>query len=570
MFRTQLLKIQHALITTSLRVAELGVRIWTWLRLHLAPVGRLCIKTFPNWSYVPAMLCVPLGLIAVIILPLAISLKWFHYIPILRAHTVLLAAFSMNALPAPAIALLTSCYVGTAVLLACCIVGLLVRKEYALSIIRKGYIATYLLFAVYVWAVFSLTAQIQDSSSIEEVAGLKVDAVVIFFWRYNYLWFAAFVTTFVSFLHVFSWRRCVINLYTGSDKDEPAFGDHFFENWRTHGRHPDLRKSTWGSVWTHVMIIIVIPFLLELIGCVPPYRPPFGGGNPVVQMVRVVKPKKKKKRKNYILRSDSAIYFQIPDLDESKIMEEVEEESQLTYVADPNAVHGNLGDGAAGIPGWQDGFKDGIVRFIRLEYAGPDWDDGMDAQSRADMNFLDKFRKMSGGMKTARHSESHPVRMLKKYPKGQAPPFVYMTGSGAINMGSKDVEILRKFLLEGSMLFADCGSPRWDSSFRSLARQLFPGNSLRVISDDDPIFQIPFTFAHGAPPLWHHGGQNVMGIRVKNRWVVFYHPGDINDAWKTGHSGIEPELAEKAYQTGVNVVYYSFMRYFEATKKYRK
>ena len=51
-----------------------------------------------------------------------------------------------------------------------------------------------------------------------------------------------------------------------------------------------------------------------------------------------------------------------------------------------------MGTGGGNKPGWADGFADGEVRFIRLEYNGPDWDDGMDNTSRADQNFLDCVR----------------------------------------------------------------------------------------------------------------------------------------------------------------------------------
>ena len=318
------------------------------------------------------------------------------------------------------------------------------------------------------------------------------------------------------------------------------------------------------------MVILIIPWLLQLGGCVRPYHPPFGGGKPAVAMVRVVRPKKVKKKK-YIVALDSAIIFHVPSLDESSILEEVDEATLLRYTADATAVHGRLGDGDAATPGWADGFMDGEVRFIRLEYDGDDWDDGMDSLTRADRNFLDRFRELSGGMKVARYSESHPTRLLRKYPKGEAPPFVYITGSGRIGMKDRDVRILRNYLLGGGLLFADAGSPQWDASFRSFCeRRLFPGNPLLVIADDDPIFQLPFTFPNGSPPLWHHGGRKGLGVKYKGRWVVFYHPGDLNDAWKIGNSGIDPELAESAFQLGVNVVYYSFIQYIEATRKYRK
>jgi hypothetical protein len=305
-------------------------------------------------------------------------------------------------------------------------------------------------------------------------------------------------------------------------------------------------------------------------GCVEPYKPPIGGGKAAVQMVKKVVKKKKKKRKRYVLPPDSAIIFRIPDLDDSKIMQQVEEETQVRYVADASAAHGILGDGKGSTPGWADGFKEGMVRFIRMEYSGENWNDGMDAMTRADMNFLEKFREYSGGMKIARHSESHAIHLLKRYPKGLAPPFVFMTGHGRIDVSESDIKVMSEYLKGGGMLFADCGSAEWHRSFMNFAPRLFPGLPFLPIAHDDPIFQIPFTFPNGAPPLWHHGGTRAMGIKYKNRWVVFYHPGDMNDAWKTGHSGLEPGLAEASFQMGVNIVYYSFLNYIRETRKYRK
>ena len=193
----------------------------------------------------------------------------------------------------------------------------------------------------------------------------------------------------------------------------------------------------------------------------------------------------------------------------------------------------------------------------------------MDAVSRADMNFLDAFKKLTD-FNVAGQSESHSISLLTRYPKGMAPPFVYMTGSGDINVSQRDVAVLQEYLMGGGMLFADCGSPRWDPNFRSLAKRIFPGEPLTAISDDDPIFQFPFPFLNGAPPLWHHGGTRAQGVKYKGRWAIFYHPGDVNDAWKTGRSGMDAKLAEGAIEIGVNIVYYSFTHYLELTRKYRK
>ena len=65
-----------------------------------------------------------------------------------------------------------------------------------------------------------------------------------------------------------------------------------------------------------------------------------------------------------------------------------------------------------------------------------------------------------------------------------------------------------------------------------------------------------------APPFWHHDGTRAKGIRIGERLAVFYHPGDINDAWKDGHSGASEEVAEQAYRLGINVMFYAFNAYY--------
>lgn len=522
-----------------------------------------------RWAaWLPTGINLPLGIFGILSSLLAVKVYAYYYGVIQIDYPELSALFSPAALPPSLFFLVVVCALAGLAFMAAFIVGMLVRSPLALRALRGGYMTAYVWLTLYAYAVFTVTGLIEDSD-VKMLAGMPIDAVKIFYLRCQFLWLPVCLAAAAMVLHILSLKRAVSNVYTGATETGPASGDNIIENVRTHGRDPAYRKSTFSSLWTHLMILVIIPILLRMVGCVDPYRPPFGGGEPVVTQVKVVQ-REQIKQKQMILSPNSAIIFRAPELDDSKLMEEMEYDSKLTYEADPNAAHGRLGDGKAKTAGWQDGFRDGIMRFIRMEYSCQGWDDGMDSRTRADMNFLDQFREISGGMKTARHSESHPIRHLARYPKGQAPPFVFMTGSGPFNISSSDARIMREFLMEGSLLFADCGGVRWHSSFMQFARQLFPGNPLVVIPDDDPIFQIPFAFPNGAPPFWHHGGKKAMGIKVKNRWVVFYHPGDVHDAWKTGHSGMDPGLARRAYQLGVNIVYYSMMRYFDATREYRK
>jgi Ca-activated chloride channel family protein len=269
--------------------------------------------------------------------------------------------------------------------------------------------------------------------------------------------------------------------------------------------------------------------------------------------------------------SPDPVLWDFPRIDDSKVSEEVEKDSRKTFtynVSGSSAKGGKMGAGGGSIGGWPDGMQDTIVRFIRMKYDGAGWDDGMDEASRADLNFLDFFRNLTG-FKTATKPESHSIALLARYPKGFAPPFVYMTGDGNIGVSQRDVSILREYIQGGGMLFADCGSPQWNGQFRNFIQRVFPGEKLLNIADDDVIFQIPFGFEHGAPPLWHHGGDRALGVKHKGRWAVFYHPGDINDAWKNNRGGLSAAKAEGALEMGVNIVYYAFTQYLELTRKLR-
>ena len=52
---------------------------------------------------------------------------------------------------------------------------------------------------------------------------------------------------------------------------------------------------------------------------------------------------------------------------------------------------------------------------------------------------------------------------------------------------------------------------------------------------------------------------------------MFYHPGDMNDAWKSqGYTDVTPEMRQAAMNLGVNIVYYAFNAWDDAVAKARK
>jgi hypothetical protein len=225
----------------------------------------------------------------------------------------------------------------------------------------------------------------------------------------------------------------------------------------------------------------------------------------------------------------------------------------------PASKGGRVGRSGGTRGAWPNGMGNAKLRFIRLKYAGGDWDQQMG--KGADYNFLLKFSEMTG-FKIAKKTEAISVSALKRFPKKAAPPFVYLTGSQAINMTRREMKILRWYLLEeGGMIFADNGGGRFDQALKRLMSQVLHEKPWIDIANDHIIYRQPYGFPNGAPPLWHHSGTRALGMKHNGRWVVFYHQGDINDAWQEGGSGVAAGTRKAAFKMGINVVNYSFNQY---------
>lgn len=396
------------------------------------------------------------------------------------------------------------------------------------------------------------------------------NATVISLW-----WMAAApalgILLYAVWLKVMLRSRSVHAAFTGRH-GPPMSGDHVLEDLRTHGRDPRHRRSVYASALTHVVVLILIPYLLTLDGCVTAYKVPPGSGQPVVAVVQMVKPKPKKK-KTLSLRPNSAIIFETPDLDDTEVDQKMEKQTDLKYVAAAaNAQPGKIGKGGGTKGGWPEGMEDYLIRFIRLEHSGAGWDDGMDLQSGADVNFLRSFAQATGFKKIAAKGESHSIALLRKYPDDGFPPFVFLTGNDSMpTPNQNDATILREYCLKGGMLIGDAGSLRFHESFLRVMRQVFPDKPLVDIADDDIIYKQPYSFPNGAPAFWHHGGRRALGIKHEGRWIAFYHPGDMNDAWKNpGFTDVTPEMRQAAMNLGVNLVYYSFNQWNDAITRIRK
>ncbi len=451
---------------------------------------------------------------------------------------------------------------GLAILLSVAAVMAFVRKAFSLVLLRvcSGLMSSYILAVFYFFCRIPSILYATNDKSVDK--GFR-----------NELWIGGFMiwllpAIFVAVFLLVTWLNSSRRFYFGAPSEYELPGDRVLANIRTHGGDPVFRTSLYWSAFIHVFFIFILPVLI--MGgwrMMTPYGVPKGSGvqnpgDPVVKMIRIKKPKKKPKQL-FVLNPNSAILFYRPDITESKVMLNVDEATEDKYEATgaEKSGKGKLGKGGGTKGGWPNGMEGARIRFIRLKYEGGDWDQCMGVG--ADNNFLVKFNSLTG-FKVADKTEAIDIADLRRFPSNNAPPFIFITGSGKINVGQKEIKALRWYCMEeGGMLFADNGGGNFDYHLRNLIQRAFPEMQLVDISNDDIIYRQPFSFPNGAPPLWHHSGTRAMGLKYNGRWILFYHQGDIKDAWKDGHSGASKSLTEQAYKLGVNVVNYSFNQYMD-------
>ena len=106
------------------------------------------------------------------------------------------------------------------------------------------------------------------------------------------------------------------------------------------------------------------------------------------------------------------------------------------------------------------------------------------------------------------------------------------------------------------MIFADnLGGRNFHNQFFAVMREV-TGVDEVAIPRDDYIHQKPYSLP-SLPVVVAHGGTVPYGWKVDGRWVGYYHPGAISDAWRDDHAGIKREVWEDGYRLGINVIYYA-------------
>ncbi|MCE9553970.1 MAG: DUF4159 domain-containing protein [Planctomycetes bacterium] len=155
--------------------------------------------------------------------------------------------------------------------------------------------------------------------------------------------------------------------------------------------------------------------------------------------------------------------------------------------------------------------------------------------------------------------------------------FLYMQGRNDFRLSDAEVQQLRTFIERGGTVFADalCASPAFAEAFRREMRRVFPGQGLRRIAVDDPIFSPAYggsdvTKVTRREALRRRQGEpmeiklrqgvepELEGIKLKDRYAILFSPFDISCALEKQASpqchGYTPEDAARI---AINVLLYT-------------
>ena len=539
--------------TNTERIVDGACKALSWVHIHL---GRAFTWFLGECWHLQAQLSLPLKLSASFLLLAALAIVLFWIVPQAYCQWAqwspeLLRVLELNGETADGLQARALAGVAT---LACLTAAAAawVRRDFALWVL-KGALA---LFFVAWLRVFSWT--LSAPASLTSTDFRLFDGAAR-----NSLWSVSFAVglplliipiAVLLLLLVTNTRRW----FTQCDTCAPQFGDRVLFSLKTGGDDPRFRSSLYWAVGL-TLIVLFAPFLIHGCGQEDPYGLVKGDGAPSVEVVVLKRIKEPKKEKKLLVNAWSPYIFDKMKIDDTDVMKDLLKDTMDTYAIE-SAVKGEKTSKSGKTAGWPKGMENATVRFIRLKYNGGDWNQDMGKGS--DYNLLLKFNQTTE-FPIAKDTEAIDIVRLRRFPKHKAPPFVFLTGRGNLSVSDADLKALRWYLEdEGGLLFIDNGGGSFDRSVTALLSRVLPGKPLLEIASDDPIFQSPYVFPDGAPPFWHHAGMRARGIKINGRWAVFYHPGDMNDAWKDGHSGAAPEVAAQAYKLGINVMYYAFNAYY--------
>ncbi len=147
-------------------------------------------------------------------------------------------------------------------------------------------------------------------------------------------------------------------------------------------------------------------------------------------------------------------------------------------------------------------------------------------------------------------------------------PFVYLTGTTDFSFTEEERGALRKYLMQGGVLFAEAGEGRasFDIAFRNELAKVLPGKTLSALPVTHELFRQPkgVDIVKARPALAAKRGgaaeqpPELMGVDINGSLGVIYSPNDLSAGWERAiapyASGYEPAAA---MAIGLNVLYYA-------------
>lgn len=110
---------------------------------------------------------------------------------------------------------------------------------------------------------------------------------------------------------------------------------------------------------------------------------------------------------------------------------------------------------------------------------------------------------------------------------------LYVTGHEPLPLSGAEKGALKDYLEKGGFLMADarCSREEFDRGFRALMKGLFPGKELEPVPRSSPVYHEPFALQPAYTPametLFKARPEYLWGLRLEERWVVLYSPGDL-------------------------------------------
>lgn len=307
---------------------------------------------------------------------------------------------------------------------------------------------------------------------------------------------------------------------------------------------PRYRQSLGLLVCYSIAFVLLYLLLRPAPASVEPYELPAGGGQDVIaQKVKI----QKIVRKKYVLNPFSSILFNPPPIDQvdPQIMEAVQHQYQV-------------GQGAGEGAGFGQGTGRGKVRLIRLKHSDAHWNKNFGVGG--DQNLLAEYASRTR-QRVAEQPESIDIGQLGAFPPKKCPPMVYVSGARTFQPTPTEKKVLKTYLLErhGMLIGDNLGGQGFHNSFVQTVNEVTGVQPVPVPRDDvlhDRPYKLPLL-----PIVVAHGGTVPLGWKVDGRWVAYYHPGAMSDAWRDDHAGIRRDIWEACYQLGVNLLFYAHAEY---------